>query len=111
MLNLLLKSTLTLFLFLCYVEGKSNFVETVVKTEVFTIKLEPFMFNWTFEGRRDQFVYEATLVDHPDLPSWMNYVFSDKHHSGFLYGVVPNHVRHRVTLDVVAWNKKTYETR
>lgn len=111
MLNSVLKSTLTLFLLLCYGEAKSNFVETVVKTEVFTIKLEPSMFNWTFEGRRDQFVYEATLVDHPDLPSWMNYVFSDKHHSGFLYGVVPNHVRHKVTLDVVAWNKKTYETR
>ncbi|XP_050293300.1 epsilon-sarcoglycan [Anthonomus grandis grandis] len=81
----------------------------VLKTEVFAIAIDPLMFNWSYEGRRDQFSYKAALVDSPDLPSWINYVFSERYHSGFLYGVP--HSKAVVALEVVGLNKKNYETR
>ncbi|XP_076265296.1 sarcoglycan alpha isoform X1 [Rhynchophorus ferrugineus] len=83
----------------------------VLMTEVFEIIIDPPMFNWTYEGRKDQFVYEASLAHSPDLPSWIHYVSSEKHHSGFLYGVPPNHKKSIVPLQVVGLNKKNYETR
>lgn len=82
----------------------------VLMTEVFAISLKPPMFNWTYEGIKDQFVYQASLLDAPDLPSWINYVYSEQHRSGFLYGVPPK-VIDNVPLEIVALNKKTYETR
>ncbi|XP_066142293.1 alpha-sarcoglycan isoform X2 [Euwallacea fornicatus] len=97
---------------LCIAASHANRIEmTVIKTEVFTIPLEPSTFNWTYEGDRHQYVYEASFVGCPDLPLWIHYLFSERHHSGFLYGVVPNHTNEKISLDVVAWNKNTYETR
>lgn len=84
----------------------------VLMTEVFAIPLDPPMFNWTFEGNKNQYVYQASLLNSPDLPSWVNYVFSGRHHYGFLFGVPPvNNIRSIVPLEVIALNKKTYETR
>lgn len=83
----------------------------VLMTEVFAIPLDPPMFNWTFEGQKNQFVYQASLYNSPDLPSWINYVFSDSHHHGFLYGVPPTNYRNVVPLEVIALNKKTYDTK
>ncbi|XP_056640234.1 epsilon-sarcoglycan isoform X1 [Diorhabda sublineata] len=82
----------------------------VLMTEVFAIALDPPMFNWTYEGIKDQFVYQASLLDAPDLPSWINYIYSEQHRSGFLYGVPPK-VIDNIPLEIVALNKKTYETR
>ncbi|XP_065171271.1 epsilon-sarcoglycan-like isoform X2 [Atheta coriaria] len=86
------------------------YTENVLTTEVFEIEINPDMFNWTFEGIRGQYVYQPSLKDAPDLPKWINYIYSHKHNSGFLYGVPPNKMGH-VNLDVVALNRKTYETR
>lgn len=86
--------------------------ETVLKTEVFEIVVDPAMFNWTYEGVKDQFVYQASLLNGPDLPSWINYVYSERHHCGFLYGVPPEKLENtRVPLEIVALNTQNYETR
>ncbi|CAH1112531.1 unnamed protein product [Psylliodes chrysocephalus] len=82
----------------------------VLMTEVFAIQLDPLMFNWTFEDSNNQFVYQASLLNAPDLPSWINYIYSEQHHSGFLYGVPPK-ITETIPLEVVALNKRTYETR
>ncbi|GLV44362.1 Sarcoglycan alpha [Carabus blaptoides fortunei] len=79
-------------------------------TEVFAIPIEPALFNWTFEVANDQFVYQPSLLNAPDLPSWVNYVYSDRHHTGFLYGVPPNEHR-EVKIDIIALNRFNYETR
>ncbi|CAH1170470.1 unnamed protein product [Phaedon cochleariae] len=83
----------------------------VLMTEVFAIPLDPGMFNWTFEGVEHQFVYQASLLSAPDLPSWISYVYSDQHHSGFLYGVPPQRNQAEIPLEVIALNKNNYETR
>ncbi|KAG5884853.1 hypothetical protein JTB14_036088 [Gonioctena quinquepunctata] len=85
--------------------------ENVLISEVFAIPLDPPMFNWTYEGMKNQFIYQASLLNAPDLPSWINYVYSERHHSGFLYGVPPNKNKERVPIEVIALNKKNYETR
>ncbi|CAG9861824.1 unnamed protein product [Phyllotreta striolata] len=82
----------------------------ILMTEVFTIPLEPLMFNWTHEGPKNQFVYQASLLNAPDLPSWINYIYSEQHHCGYLFGVPPEGPA-TVPLEVVALNKETYETR
>ncbi|KAL3282358.1 hypothetical protein HHI36_005544 [Cryptolaemus montrouzieri] len=85
--------------------------ENVLLTEVFTISLDPSLFNWTYEEEPHQYVYQASLLDAPDLPSWIKYVFSEKHRKGFLYGVPPNRNKPKIPLQVVALNTKNYETR
>lgn len=85
--------------------------QNVLMTEVFEIIVDPPMFNWTYAGRKDQFTYEATLANAPDLPSWVHYVYSEKHHSGFLYGVPPSQSEPIVPLEILGLNKKNYETR
>lgn len=83
----------------------------VLMTEVFEIVVDPSMFNWTYEGIKDQYVYQASLLNAPDLPSWMNFVYNKKNHSGILYGVPPNKPNEKVPLEIIALNKKNYETR
>lgn len=84
--------------------------ENVLRTEVFEIILTPSMFNWTYEGIPNQFVYQPSLQNAPDLPSWINYHYSEKRHAGYLYGVPPSDVQH-IELEIVALNRKNYETR
>ncbi|XP_022916089.1 epsilon-sarcoglycan isoform X2 [Onthophagus taurus] len=85
--------------------------ENVLVTEVFEIVINPSMFNWTYEGDPpDQFVYQPSLLDAPDLPSWINYVYSNKHHVGYLYGVPPEKEQH-IILEIIALNRNTYETK
>lgn len=85
--------------------------EKVLMTEVFAITIDPPLFNWTFEGINDQFVYQPSLLNAPDLPSWMHYVYSHRHHAGFLYGVPPNENNKEVKIEIVALNRKDYETK
>lgn len=40
-------------------------------------------------GHTDQFSYQPSLLNAPDLPSWIHYTYSKKDHHGFLYGVAP----------------------
>lgn len=60
----------------------------VYVNELFSTKLEPKIFNWTLDVI-DQFKYRASLHGHPDLPSWMRYMYSNEHHAGYLYGTPP----------------------
>lgn len=101
--------------------------ENVLMTEVFEIEINPPMFNWTYEGKisihifnlltqyisgdNDQFVYQPSLLNNPDLPTWVNYIYSNHHHAGFLYGVPPNINNEEVLLEIIALNRKNYETR
>jgi Sarcoglycan alpha/epsilon len=38
---------------------------------------------------RDQYEYRPSQINSPDLPPWINYVYSPRHQLGFLYGVPP----------------------
>lgn len=57
-------------------------------SELFSTKIEPQMFNWTF-GRPEQFQYRPSLKGYPDLPSWMRYTYSSEYYAGYLYGTPP----------------------
>lgn len=56
--------------------------------EWFSIKIEPKLFNLTFE-QPNQFEYRFSLKNYPDLPSWLRYMYSTEYDSGFLYGTPP----------------------
>lgn len=60
----------------------------VYVNELFSTKIDPKIFNWTLDVI-DQFKYRASLHGHPDLPSWMRYMYSNEHHAGYLYGTPP----------------------
>lgn len=60
----------------------------VYVSELFSTKIEPQMFNWTF-GRPEQFQYRPSLKGYPDLPSWMRYMYSSEYYAGYLYGTPP----------------------
>lgn len=60
----------------------------VYVSELFSTKIEPQMFNWTF-GKPEQFQYRPSLKGYPDLPSWMRYMYSSEYYAGYLYGTPP----------------------
>lgn len=62
----------------------------VYVSELFSTKIEPQMFNWTF-GQPEQFQYRASLKGFPDLPGWMRYMYSSEYYAGYLYGTPPIH--------------------
>ncbi|XP_019526240.3 epsilon-sarcoglycan isoform X1 [Aedes albopictus] len=87
-------------------------LEKVYVSELFSIRVEPRKFNWTFQGLTEQFQYRASLEGYPDLPSWVRYMYSTEYHSGFLYGTPPEQVADRkVPIEIIALNKQTYETK
>ncbi|XP_071446057.1 epsilon-sarcoglycan isoform X2 [Hetaerina americana] len=83
--------------------------ENVHMTTVFILPIEPSMFNWTLR-ENDQFSYRPSLLNAPDLPPWIHYVYSNRQQSGFLYGVPPRD-QSGVELEIVGLDKETYETR
>ncbi|KAG8234412.1 hypothetical protein J437_LFUL015522 [Ladona fulva] len=84
--------------------------ENVHMTTVFVLPIDPSMFNWTLNGNGDHFSYRPSLLNAPDLPPWIHYVYSNRHRSGFLYGVPPRD-QTDVELEIVGLNRETYETR
>lgn len=46
------------------------------------------MFNLTLE-KPNQFEYRFSIKGHPDLPSWMRFMYSTEYNAGFLYGTPP----------------------
>ncbi|XP_011250640.1 alpha-sarcoglycan isoform X3 [Camponotus floridanus] len=84
--------------------------ESILMTEVFVIPIRPEIFDWSADGHSDQFSYQPSLRDAPDLPSWIHYTYSKKDHHGFLYGVAPKDQKY-FQLEIVGLNKHTYETR
>ncbi|XP_008546086.1 alpha-sarcoglycan isoform X1 [Microplitis demolitor] len=85
------------------------FAETIVTCKVFVLPIGPDSFNWTSDGKND-FSYQASLINAPDLPPWIHYVYSNHHHKGFLYGVAPKD-QGDFKLEIAGLNKKTYETK
>ncbi|KAF3425724.1 hypothetical protein E2986_11017 [Frieseomelitta varia] len=63
--------------------------ESILMTEVFVIPIRPETFDWSGDVRSDQFSYQPSLLNAPDLPSWIHYTYSKRDHHGFLYGVAP----------------------
>lgn len=59
-------------------------------SELFSKKIEPQLFNWTI-GQPEQFKFRASLKGHPDLPGWMNYMYSSEYYAGYLYGTPPSY--------------------
>nr|CAD7199146.1 unnamed protein product [Timema douglasi] len=83
--------------------------ENVHMTKVFILPIEPSMFNWTLQGETDQYSYRPSLLNAPDLPSWIHYTYSKHEHIGYLYGVPP--LKHKdIDIEIVGLNQKTYET-
>lgn len=56
-------------------------------------------------------MYQPSLLNSPDLPSWINYVYSDRHHRGILYGVPPNTPDEEVDIEIIALNRRDYSTK
>ncbi|XP_076295450.1 sarcoglycan alpha isoform X1 [Lasioglossum baleicum] len=85
--------------------------EDILTTEVFVIPIRPETFEWNSgDGRADQFSYQPSLLNAPDLPPWIHYTYSKRDHHGFLYGVAPKDQKY-FQLGIVGLNKHTYETR
>ncbi|KAK2588062.1 hypothetical protein KPH14_004127 [Odynerus spinipes] len=84
--------------------------ENILMTEVFVIPIRPETFDWSPDGKYDQFTYQPSLLNAPDLPSWIHYVHSKRDHGGFLYGVAPKNQKY-FQLEIVGLNKHTYETK
>ncbi|XP_065351126.1 alpha-sarcoglycan isoform X2 [Cloeon dipterum] len=104
-------SSLAILLPMLFLASNAEYVHM---TEVFVLPIEPSMFNWTLHGAtsRDQYEYRATQINSPDLPLWMNFVYSPRHQQGFLFGVPPQWPQPReIEVEIVALNKQTYETR
>ncbi|XP_042239606.1 alpha-sarcoglycan-like isoform X6 [Homarus americanus] len=53
--------------------------------------------------------YRPSLLNMPDLPSWLHYTYSPGVHTGFVYGVPPEGI-HDFQVEVIARDKHTYET-
>ncbi|KAK6622424.1 hypothetical protein RUM44_002235 [Polyplax serrata] len=83
--------------------------ENVPATKVFVLPVEPAMFNWT-RKMGDDFSYRASLLNAPDLPKWIEYLYSKRHKTGFLFGVPPQDQK-ELEIEIIGLNSRTYETR
>uniref|UniRef100_G3TZI1 Sarcoglycan alpha n=1 Tax=Loxodonta africana TaxID=9785 RepID=G3TZI1_LOXAF len=54
--------------------------------------------------------YHAHLQGHPDLPRWLRYTQRSPYHPGFLYGTATSEDRGRQVIEVVAYNRDSFET-
>ncbi|KAJ2940487.1 hypothetical protein O0L34_g6417 [Tuta absoluta] len=89
----------------------ANHVHNAVETEMFAIPISPNMFNWTYQEFDHQYRFHASLVGKPELPSWLRYIYSRRHHSGFIFGTPPRGTKSEITLEVIGVNHADYETR
>lgn len=94
---------------------KSTSIEQGTVGEVFVYKITPELFVWnkiSNNSKEIEFRFRPTLKDHPELPSWIGYIYSKQHKIGYLYGTPPEKLADKkISLDIVALNKKTYETK
>ncbi|GAB5580913.1 epsilon-sarcoglycan isoform X6 [Prionailurus iriomotensis] len=54
--------------------------------------------------------YHAHLQGHPDLPRWLRYTQRSPHHPGFLYGTPTPEDRGRQVIEVIAYNRDSFDT-
>lgn len=81
-----------------------GYAETIVSlgrtnvNEWFSKQIVPSMFNLTLE-QSDQFEFEFSLRGYPNLPSWIQFMYSTEYNAGYLYGTPPDKVAgHEVML-------------
>ncbi|XP_034944613.1 epsilon-sarcoglycan isoform X2 [Chelonus insularis] len=98
---------ISLFLFLFIIHA--SIAKTIITSKVFVIPIGPEIFNRSSIDRKNEFSYQASLLNAPDLPPWIHYTYSNHHHQGYLYGVAPKD-QTNFSLGIVELNKKTYET-
>ncbi|XP_072935659.1 uncharacterized protein Scgalpha isoform X2 [Epargyreus clarus] len=100
------------FLFgLLIVAGASGQIHNAVETEMFSIPISPNLFNWTYQEFDQQYRFHASLIGKPELPPWLRYIYSGRHHSGFIFGTPPRGTKMPITLEVIGLNRQDYETR
>ncbi|XP_073996227.1 sarcoglycan alpha isoform X3 [Rhodnius prolixus] len=87
------------------------FAVEVQTTKLFVLPINPRLFNWTSDDISVHgFWYRGSMLNSPDLPSWMNYIYSVRYNSGYIYGVPPAK-QQDITIELIGMNKKNYETR
>ncbi|XP_028157134.1 uncharacterized protein LOC135083856 isoform X3 [Ostrinia nubilalis] len=89
----------------------STHVHNAVETEMFAIPISPNLFNWTYQEFDQQYRFHAAMRGKPELPSWLRYIYSGRHHSGFIFGTPPRGTNKPITLEVIGLNRQDYETR
>ncbi|XP_037267488.1 alpha-sarcoglycan isoform X3 [Falco rusticolus] len=82
---------------------------------IFVHELERELFQDAFlTGHEDDgaapITFQAHLQDHPDLPRWLRYIQRDPHQPGYLYGCPMATEVGTHTIEVLAYNRHTYET-
>ncbi|CAH2059581.1 unnamed protein product, partial [Iphiclides podalirius] len=86
-------------------------VNDAVETEMFAVPISPGLFNWTYQEFDEQYRFHASLKGKPELPPWLRYVYSGRHHAGFIFGTPPRGTASPVTLEIIGLNRQDYETR
>lgn len=78
--------------------------------ESFAISINEVAFNNSrFVDEDDgQVHFRPSLLNMPDLPKWMKFVYSDYYRNGFIYGVPEK--SGNMTVEIIATNKVTYKT-
>ncbi|XP_031764263.2 epsilon-sarcoglycan isoform X2 [Galleria mellonella] len=91
--------------------ASSMHIHNAVETEMFAIPISPNLFNWTYQEFDQQYRFHASLKGKPELPSWLRYIYSGRHHSGFIFGTPPRGTKKPIMLEVIGLNRQDYETR
>ncbi|CRL02861.1 CLUMA_CG015739, isoform A [Clunio marinus] len=85
--------------------------EVIKVSELYTMKVSPDLFNWT-SSLIEQFRYRPAMRGKPNLPSWMNFQFSNERNYGYIYGSpTKKYANEKFEIEIVGLNKQTYETR
>ncbi|XP_052745047.1 uncharacterized protein LOC112053836 isoform X2 [Bicyclus anynana] len=92
-------------------EAVLGHVYNAVETEMFAIPISPNLFNWTYQEFDQQYRFHASLIGKPELPPWLRYIYSGRHHSGFIFGTPPRSTKSPITLEIIGLNRQDYETR
>ncbi|XP_065507058.1 alpha-sarcoglycan isoform X3 [Caloenas nicobarica] len=71
---------------------------------------EAFLSGREDDGAAAPITFQAHLGDHPDLPRWLRYVQRDPHQPGYLYGCPTATEVGTQVIEVLAYNRHTYET-
>lgn len=103
--------TLRLFCLLLFTKASLGHVHNAAETEMFSIPISPNLFNWTYQEFDQQYRFHASLIGKPELPSWLRYIYSGRHHSGFIFGTPPRGTASPITIEVIGLNRQDYETR
>ncbi|KAJ0170910.1 hypothetical protein K1T71_013682 [Dendrolimus kikuchii] len=102
---------LVLICVLITLSAASAHIHNAVETEMFSIPISPNLFNWTYQEFDQQYRFHASLMGKPELPSWLRYIYSGRHHSGFIFGTPPRNTKQPIIIEVIGLNRQDYETR